>query len=335
MSTMKNIFRSMLAAAVVLSSVSCIQTILKTDELIADKDLPSGVLPSENMTYGSAAAEDFAAHAARYSIDATGDAPYASVELFGDGTYLITKTGYQSVYGRKATKGYEDSYYIAGGYTVEQEGHYSLEDFGTLKVQEEGDGFNLVFDNTYGNRLSTVFATKDPVLTDNASKSLCRTWDLKTQEEWMYLGSSLIINTKYTGGENPTIEGKVGVDSEELEESIAGMCKQMRFSPAGTYYCILNNGEILVSTWKWGNAEQGILYYDWEVGEQDEGYVTVRFSGKQMRTYEDYTFDIMSFIEEDMEDDEEDASAYIDILEKFAGDSKLRYLIVNSLEVAD
>lgn len=325
----------MLGAAVVLSSVSCIQSILKTDKLIADKDLPSGVLPSEEMTYGSASAETYAAHAARYSIEVEDDSPYAFVELFGDGTYLIAKVGYQSVYGRKATKGYEDSYYIAGGYTVEQEGHYSLEDFGTLKIEEEGDGYNLIFDNTYGNRLSTVFATKDAAMTDDASKSLCRTWNLNTTEEWMYLGSALVINTKYTGGENPKIEGKVGVDSEDLEESIAGMCKRMVFSPAGTYFCTYNDGSVRVSTWEWGNAEQGILFFDWRVGEQDEGYVTIRFSGKQMRTYEDYTFDIMSYIEDEMDEEDEGADAYIDILEKFAGDSKLRYLIVNSLEAAD
>lgn len=332
---MKNILRSLTAAAVVISSVSCIQSILKTDELISDKDLPSGVLPSENMTYGSASAETYATHAARYSIKATDEFPYVSIELFGDGSYLITKSGYQSVYGRKATKGYEDSYYIAGGYTVEQEGHYSLEDFGTLKIEEEGDGFNLIFDNTNGNRLSTVFATKDAIYTDDASKSLCRTWDLNTTEEWMYLGSNLVINTKYTGGDNPRIEGKIGVDSEELQESIAGMCKRMVFSPAGTYFCTYNDGTVRVSTWEWGNAEQGILFFDWKAGEQDEGYVTIRFAGKQMRTYEDYIFDIKSYIEEELDEEEEGAGAYIEILEKFAGDSKLRYLIVNSLEVAD
>jgi hypothetical protein len=89
---------------------------------------------------------------------------------------------------------------------------------------------------------------------------------------------------------------------------------------------------VLVSTWKWGNAQEGILFYDWENGEQEEGYVTVRFSGKQMRIYEDYTFDLSEYLLD--EEDEEESQAYINILNKFAGNSKLRYLLVNTMQAA-
>jgi hypothetical protein len=317
----KILIRSIAVSFAALVSISCVQKLFN-NEAVSDEDLPNGVLPSSEMTYGNAPEEPYAKHAARFNVTATADFPYNLVELFGDGTYMFT-----NVPGKSG-----DGVYLAGGYTVEDGDRYSLEDFGTLKIETEGDNYSLLFDNLNGNRLSTVYGSKDPVLTDNASKSLCRTWDVNSIERWMYLGSKLLINTKYHGGENPYIEGIAGIDGEDMESSVQYECKSVRFSPSGTYTCTYNNGQVLVSTWKWGNAQEGILFYDWENGEQEEGYVTVRFSGKQMRIYEDYTFDLSEYLLD--EEDEEESQAYINILNKFAGNSKLRYLLVNTMQAA-
>lgn len=311
-------FRNLAVILVAISATSCIQKIF-SDELIKDSDLPKGILPTNEMTYGNAKDEKYAEHAVKFTFTRSDNFSYSSIELLGDGTFLLLE------YPSKA--GYDG--YIAGGYTVEAKGRYSLEDFGTLQIEENGDSYNLVFDNLNGNRISTVYAVKEQAQTDNATKSLCRTWQIQTTEEWMYLGSSLLINTKYHGGDEPYFEGVVGVDDEEMQYNIDAMCKTMRFTPYGTYYCTYNNGTERISTWKWGDAEKGILFFDWEYGEQDEGYVTVRFAGSQLRTYEDYIFNLEDYIEE--ESDDEESQAYIDVLSAFTGDKQLRYLIVNTM----
>lgn len=313
-----SLIRSAAVALVAFLSVSCVGKLL--DDIISDEDLPKGVLPSEEMTYGSAADEKYAAHAARFTFESNADFPYESIELFGDGRYLISRTSYTRS---------DDALYVEDGYTVTEDNIYILENFGTLKIEENADGYNLIFDNTAGNRISIVYAEKTPAITGDATKSLCRTWRIDTIEDWMYLGSKLIIKTKYHGGENPRIEGSVGVTEEDMKDKLDNICKEMRFSPYGTYYCTYNNGTTHVSTWKWGDEDQGILFFDWEQGEQDEGYVTIRFSGNQLRTYEDYSFDIVEYIEE--EADEEDSQAYVNLIRKLTGDATLRYLIVNTL----
>ena len=313
-----SLIRSAAIALAAFLSVSCVGKIL--NDTISDDDLPKGVLPSKEMTYGNAADEKYAAHAARFTFESSAEFPYVSMELFGDGCYLISRT---------FTRSDDGGIYVEGGYTVTEDNIYILENFGTLKIEENQDGYNLIFDNTAGNRISVVYAEKTPAISGDATKSLCRTWRIDTIEDWMYMGSKLIIKTKYYGGENPRIEGSVGVTEDDMKNQIDNICKEMRFSPYGTYHCTYNNGTTRVSTWEWGNEEQGILFFDWEQGEQDEGYVTIRFSGKQLRTYEDYSFDIAEYIEE--EADEEESQAYIDIIKKLTGNATLRYLIVNTL----
>lgn len=49
-----------------------------------------------------------------------------------------------------------------------------------------------------------------------------------------------------------------------------------------------------VSLWQWTDEEQGTLHYEDVAGSDDyddewDGYVTIRFAGRQMRVYEDYT----------------------------------------------
>ena len=298
---------------------------------IKDILIPNAAKPSKELTLGNAADEEFASIAVKYLIS-DNESPYESVELLGDGTYIIAKKGASSGMTRA-----EDDYLIVGGYVMKEEGNYSLEDFGTLKVEEDEDKYNLTFDNTYGNRISTVFAEKSPVLTDDVTKSLCRTWDMDGIDQWMYLGALKLAEFSYIGGTKPQYKG-AGIDQmdeETLEELIGGTCCQIKFTPSGTYFCTYNNGEVLYSTWNWVNKEQGTLYYDWQQGENEEGYVTVRFDGETCNIYEDYTIDLSGIIdEEDLEDIMEDEE-FIDI-EEILGSTevKLRYLIVNKLNAS-
>ena len=320
-----------------LTSFLLIFALTSCDILDIDKDtlkdilIPDAAKPSKELTLGNAADEEFASHAVKYIISDS-ESPYESVELFGDGTYIIAKKGASAGMTRA-----EDEYLIMGGYVMDEEGNYSLYDFGTLKVEEDKDKFNLTFDNTYGNRISTVFAQKSPVLTDDVTKSLCRTWDVSGIDQWMYLGVMKLIDFSYIGGENPRYEG-TGIDQleeEVIEEAIAKTCCKVIFSASGTYCCFYNSGDILFSTWKWVNQEQGTLFYDWEKGENEEGYVTVRFSGDTCNIYEDYTIDISGIINEDDLEDAMDDEEFVD-LDEILGNTNLnlRYLIVNKLSAA-
>jgi len=326
-----NLVRKLLASFLLIFTLtSCDFTGLKED--IKNFLIPDAAQPSKKLTPGNAPEEKFAAHAVKYVISDT-ESPYESVELLGDGTYIITKKGASAALMTRA----EDEYIIMGGYVMKEEGNYSLEDFGTLKVEENDDQYNLTFDNTYGNRISTVFAEKSPVMSDNITKSLCRTWEMTGIDQWMYLGMLQICQFSYVGGSNPhyTGTGVDQIDEETLEELIAGSCCKMIFSPSGTYCCIYNNGEVLHSTWKWVNKEQGTLFYDWEMGEHEEGYVTVRFDGETCKLYEDYTIDLSGIVdEEDLEDAMEDEE-FVDMQEILGStDITLRYLIVNKLKAS-
>ena len=293
--------------------------------------IPDAAKPSKELILGNAADEEFASIAVKYVIS-DNESPYESVELLGDGTYIIAKKGASS----RMTRAEED-YLIMGGYIMNEEGNYSLEDFGTLKVEEEEGKYNLTFDNTYGNRISTVFAEKSPVLTDDVTKSLCRTWDMAGIDQWMYLGALKLSEFSYVGGPNPHYEGASidMMDQETLDELVAGTCCKMIFSPSGTYCCIYNNGTILHSTWRWANKEQGTLYYDWQQGENEEGYVTVRFDGNKCNVYEDYTIDLSGIVDEDDLEDAMEDEEFVDIEEILSStDLQLRYLIVNKLEAS-
>ena len=320
-----------------LTSFLLVFALTSCDILDIDKDdlkdilIPDAAKPSKELTLGNAADEAFTSHAVKYVINDE-DSPYESVELFGDGTYIIAKQGASEGMTRA-----EDEYIIMGGYVMDENGNYSLEDFGTLKVEENENNYNLTFDNTFGNRISTVFAEKSPVLTDDVTKALCRTWDMAGIDQWMYLGVMKLVNFSYIGGENPRYEGP-GIDQLEkdvIDEVIAQTCCKMVFSPSGTYCCFYNSGEMLYSTWQWANKEQGTLFYDWQKGENEEGYVTVRFSGDTCNIYEDYTIDISGIVNEEDLEDAMDEEEFVDI-EEILGNTnlKLRYLIVNKLSAA-
>lgn len=345
---MKN-FKSLTTINVVVISLLTVSScnLLNRDSL-QEKVIPEEAKPSAEMTYGNLVDESHADLAVKYIITDL-NSPYESIELFGDGTYLIAQTGAGSVSRmskvvvRRSENGVMASipkqsasklrsgndWFIVGGYIMNEEGSYTLEDFGSLKVKEEGGDINLTFENTYGDRICTVFASEVPPVDDKAAKSLCRTWNMESLEQWVYLGVVNVLNLKYVGGSNPHYEGKSAgsLDEETKAEMINSACSTITFSPSGTYFCTYNNGEILYSTWMWANEEQGTLFYDWKEGENEEGYVTVRFADDRCLIYEDYTVDLSDMIEgDDMED-------IIDISQYFGnGESNLRYLLLNTLK---
>ena len=179
---MKRLLTFLGIAAVSASLLASCELLNCGNQGLQDLVIPDKAKPSEEMTYGSIAAESHAAHAVRYTIKGQ-ESPYESVELFGDGTYLIAKTGATSrpqlmhAVVRKAGNGLNvsipksssaktkagDEYFIVGGYEMKEEGNYSLEDFGSLKIDENDGNINLTFGgdfahNGYDTRGAESFA---------------------------------------------------------------------------------------------------------------------------------------------------------------------------------
>lgn len=357
---MKRLLTFLGIAAVSASLLASCELLNCEKQGLQDLVIPDKAKPSEKMTYSDIAAESHANHAVKYVINGQ-DSPYESVELFGNGTFLIAKTGAESrpqlmhAVVRKAGEGLKvsipkpaqaktkagDEYYIVGGYEMKAEGHYSLEDFGTLKIDDKSGNVNLTFENTLGNRICTVFASESTAVSDKASENLCRTWNIESLEQWAYLGILKILDLKYVGGKNPHYEGTgvSAMNDELLKEMIDAACCSVTFSPYGTYCCTYNSGEVLYSTWMWANEKQGTLFYDWQEGENEEGYVTARFKDNKCLLYEDYTIDISGLINNGvLEDagDELESDEFFDISEILGStDTELRYLILNTLVAAE
>lgn len=314
---MKTIFKFM-ACFAMFASASIVFT--SCDDSDKDEELTiRGLLPSEEFNIPNIQKENHDADIAKFNITTTG-AEYESIELLGDGTYIIAKAGASeekakafandedgeettpSMIQKVSRKANDDSdLYIIGSYeTVNTGKDYLLKNFGELEIEGESDVKVLTITNSITGRTSIVNATAMNLNNvSDATKALCRTWNYDYMDTWGYLSSKLLGHLKYIGGSNPRFEG----ESDFLDDyDIAGlddydeMARQVVFTRFHTYFVTYNDGSTEVSTWQWSNESQGILYYNWQYNGDDNGYVTVRFSGKQMRIYENYKYSLAQII---------------------------------------
>ena len=294
----------------------CLASCIDTEGFIGsltEPKLPEGIKPSNEMTYGDLAEESCARFAAKYTISDK-DFVYSNIELFGDGTYLFTKKEAQKLAQAPAVAHHDarggvtlripanslkaaesaSNYYVEGGYEVYNDSCFIIDGVDTLFVKETVDNkYNLVFKNKATGRESTVYANKDAIKMNDATRSLCRTWNIKNWEQWVYLNSFLVQHSKYFGevdGQYPYYTGDIMESGANIESLLQQECVTATFSPSGTYVCHFRNGTTSVRTWQWGNEDKGVLFFDYKVpgSESEEGYVTFRFKDNEARSYEDY-----------------------------------------------
>lgn len=292
------------------SLASCIDTEGVIDSFTEPK-LPDGIKPSPDMTYGDAVDEPYMDFAAKYTITSP-DFEYSNIEFFGDGTYMMTKKGapdqsQQPAIARRCASGavmlslpkqsraVSDEYYLEGGYQVISDTCYLLNEVDSLFIREGvNNEYRLIFNNKVSGVSSTVYANKEVAILGASTQNLCRTWDIKNWEQWVYYNSFLVVHNKYFGevaGQYPHYEGSI-VDNANapIQDLLDQECVTATFSPSGTYVCRFRNGTKDVRIWQWSNEEKGILFFDWDRpgSETEEGYVTFRFAGDEARCYEDY-----------------------------------------------
>lgn len=296
-----------------------------------EEKIPEGALPTAEFTPGNFEAEPYAEDAIKIEVQSTleGNPEFSSIELFGDGHYLMSgahsnyapqKTvkakreadGSVSVFKKRGTKRmatranedgtiiFDNGSYNYGTYTREQKGVYRFNNGALLDLRKLQEGSStVVYTNSDGSK-STVYVSYNVNEKPQEMRSICRSWRMNSFETWHYFNGAYIAHGKQwiTNGvvshnvEFSSAAGKWDYDKDDVLDEDSEFCKRVIFS-SSTYLCFYVDGTAEVSGWDWRDRSNGTLYY-YDLFDQDntdkwDGYVTVRFKGSQMRVYEDYS----------------------------------------------
>lgn len=296
-----------------------------------DEKIPEGALPTTEFTPGNFEDEPYAEDAIKVEVQSTleGNPEFSSIELFGDGHYLMSgarsnhapqKTvkarreadGSVSVFKKRGTKHmatranedgtiiFDNGSYTYGTYTREQKGVYRFNNGALLDLRKLQEGSSeVVYTNSDGSK-STVYVSYNVDEKPLEMRSICRSWRMNSFETWHYFNGAYIAHGKQwieNGVVSHNVEfssaaGKWDYDKDDVLDEDYEFCKRIIFS-SSTYLCFYVDGTAEVSGWDWRDRSNGTLYY-YDLFDQDntdkwDGYVTVRFKGSQMRVYEDYS----------------------------------------------
>lgn len=295
-----------------------------------DEKIPEGALPTTEFTLGNFEDEPYAEDAIKVEVQSTleGNPEFSSIELFGDGHYLMSgahsnhapqKTvkakreadGSVSVFKKRGTKRmatranedgtiiFDNGSYTYGTYTREQKGVYRFNNGALLDLRKLQEGSSeVVYTNSDGSK-STVYVSYNVDEKPLEMRNICRSWRMNSFETWHYFNGAYIAHGKQwieNGVVSHNVEfspaaGKWDYDKDDVLDEDYEFCKRVIFS-SSTYLCFYVDGTAEVSGWDWRDRSNGTLYY-YDLFDQDntdkwDGYVTVRFKGSQMRVYEDY-----------------------------------------------
>lgn len=255
------------------------------------------------------------------------DAAYKSVELTASGNYIImlnTNNGYNSdmvastgkqsrvtMLKNKLVAATRASFgdIIYGKYTIESDGVYKLEGFGTVTVDMDGDDVAALTIKKAGEEPYVLTADiESQCPNSDITNSLCRTWNAETiGMKIVYNGktyfnktvdvenvSDLIAALERLEGEGEDDEYYEGEESYEEESELEQyMPKEVVFTKAGTYMVRYKNETLGISTWAWENEKKGILRYSWDYDDMYDEYVagtaTVSFKNGWLYVAETYT----------------------------------------------
>lgn len=193
--------------------------------------------------------------------------------------------------------------YQYGTYTRVNAHTYRLSDNSVIEFLndvEEGNG-QVTYTDRDGIK-SNVYvnlATQDKSTTPN--RNLCRSWRCDSFEMWMYMNGAYLAHGKQwmeNGNVYHNIKispsgKKFGIEEDDFFDPDTEYCYRVIFSPSGTYVCFYMDGDVDVACWEWRDQSNGIMHYwdpyDYEAEDDWSGDFTVRFKGKQMRVYQDYS----------------------------------------------
>lgn len=272
-----------------------------------EEKIPEGALPTAEFTPGNFEAEPYAEDAIKIEVQSTleGNPEFSSIELFGDGHYLMSGTNnynapQQTVKAKReadgsvsivkkhgtkrmATRATEDGTinfgngsYTYGTYTREQKGVYRFNNGALLDLRKLQEGSSeVVYTNSDGSK-STVYVSYNVDEKPLEMRSICRSWRMNSFETWHYLNGAYIAHGKQwiTNGVvshnidlSPAAQ-KWDYDKDDvLPAEDYEFCKRVIFS-SSTYLCFYVDGTAEVSGWDWRDRSNGTLYY-YDLFDQD------------------------------------------------------------------
>lgn len=272
-----------------------------------EEKIPEGALPTAEFTPGNFEAEPYAEDAIKIEVQSTleGNPEFSSIELFGDGHYLMSGTNnynapQQTVKAKReadgsvsivkkhgtkrmATRATEDGTinfgngsYTYGTYTREQKGVYRFNNGASLDLRKLQEGSSeVVYTNSDGSK-STVYVNYNVDEKPLEMRSICRSWRMNSFETWHYLNGGYIAHGKQwiTNGvvshnvEISSAAKKLGYEEDDiLPAKDYEFCKRVIFS-SSTYLCFYVDGTAEVSGWDWRDRSNGTLYY-YDLFDQD------------------------------------------------------------------
>lgn len=296
---MKYLYSFMVALAS-LAFVAC-----DSDDNDGEEKIPDGAQPSTEMTLGNLDEQTYESDEIYLMANDynAGTSPFYSLELLADGHYLLCTSEPAANYERVRTRATGDgtmqigANYEYGTYQKSSTSVYTLSNGSQIDLTDALGGEKMTYTNSDGSH-SVVYVKASKPNKNVVDKSLCRTWNCNSFEAWMYLNGAYMAHGKQemlNGSVNTSFKAAPGsgLESDDMFDEEDGFCYRVIFSPNGTYVCFYTNGEAEVSYWRWVSFSEGTLYYydpEDSDSDKDDGYVTVRFAGKQMRVYEDFSY---------------------------------------------
>lgn len=291
--------------------------------------IPEGALPSKEFSPNSLNDEPYAESAVKYVTQGEDNAPFQSIEFLPDGHYLmmadkglfaksgkvsvtvsgnrlnIAKRGNRLAIKPATTRSGDETVSFGKGneygtYTKSGDNKYVLSSGAVLEIIEKTGSNSTISYLDRNGIISTVYVNTAEKTVDDATRSLCRTWNINSIEFWGYVNSAYMAYVKQTisnGKAKTEIKFSPNFDEElEMDDFIdvdSEAAYQVVFTSYGTYIVSYLDGETELALWNWTDKSQGILHYEDNKGYDYDydwlGECTVRFAGKQMRIYEDYT----------------------------------------------
>lgn len=259
------------------------------EEMVNSILIPSEATPSRNFNLGVITTEEHAADARLFTTSQS-NAPFTSIEFFGDGHYLMT--------GSKATRANTAEVY--GIYDVKGTLHYTLDNGDVIDATSlDGPHGTITYTPHGGEPVSVTIASAAP-LTSEASKCFCRSWGLENSKYWLGVNGFLALHRNYymEGGKLKHDDNKVGnfigefyqgdlITPDRWPETIT-------ISPFGTYFVKFASGKTLMQEWSWKDEFKGTIKTasndDFNLIDFLKNHdVTIRFVDDKLVLYTDYS----------------------------------------------
>ena len=268
------------------------------DDSDFDMSAPSTLLPVADL---------YPEVSGKYEVS-NAESGISSIELLGDGHYLLQKAS-ASYYMMKKAPGKNgrlrgvmasavkrdymaDESLVFGGFAKVEDDLFELEGFGTLEVTRRDSVGNIVgFVLTDNSGLTIIPLTVDRLPSmggwSEATDRICRSWEVAKERSIMYMDSTKVLDATYwVGGDYVSVATNllgIDVEDEELFDMGGWATISARFSPNGTYLMFFRDGTMELSYWRWEDEANGLIYsYDIYNGEEDGMIGQAAFSDDKM-----------------------------------------------------